>query len=488
MSHALFINGKWLDGEGSAFSSLNPANGETLWEGREASRSQTDAAITAAGAAFSAWSQRPLDERVSILRRFAGLLDENRAQLGDLIMRETGKARWDSLGEAGAMAAKLDISLKAYEERTGTHQKDAGGAVMQLTHHPHGVMGVIGPYNFPGHLPNGQIIPALIAGNTIVFKPSEITPLVAIETVRLWEAAGLPDGVLNLVQGARETGEQLVADTRVRGILFTGGVPAGTAIHRAMAGQPDRMLALEMGGNNPLIAWNIADKDAAAHVILRSAFISGGQRCTCARRLIVPDTEEGEAILSALLSLLDHIRIGDPAGEPTPFMGSLISAKAVDEVLAAQDDLVSKGGKIIRAAKRLDEGDAFVSPGIVDVTDAKDVPDREVFGPLLRIIRVATMDDAVREANDTAFGLAAGLLSDDRADFDVFAPRIRAGIVNWNRQTTGASSAAPFGGVGVSGNHRPAGYYSADFVAWPMSSLLAEGPVSDEKTTPGTGE
>lgn len=485
MSDGLFIEGSWQHGSGDAIVSHNPATGELLWEGTSASAGEVDSAITAAADAFPAWRRRTMEDRLVYVRRFSDLLAANKEKLGRLIAAETGKALWDALGEAGAMAGKTDISVRAYEERTGTTTADAAGAMMQVTHRPHGPMAVVGPFNFPGHLPNGHIVPALIAGNTIVFKPSEITPMVAEETVRLWEEAGLPPGVVNLVQGGRAVGEQLVADTRIAGVLFTGGVEAGAAIHKAMAGQPDRILALELGGNNPLIAWDVADKQATARVVLRSAYISSGQRCTCARRLIVPDTQEGADIIAAVDDVLSRIHIGDPMGTPAPFMGSLISARAATDVLAAQDDLIAKGARAIRKATRHEAGDAFLSPGLLDVTDVPDRPDREVFGPLLQVIRVPSFEAALDEANNTRFGLAAGLLSDRSDLFEHFSAEIRAGIVNWNRQTTGASSAAPFGGVGLSGNHRPAGYYAADYCAWPMASLIAEGALSDDGKTPG---
>jgi succinylglutamic semialdehyde dehydrogenase len=388
---------------------------------------------------------------------------------------------WDAATEAAAMIGKAELAARAYAERTPTKEAPAGAFTARVSHHPHGVMAVLGPFNFPGHLPNGHIMPALIAGNAIVFKPSEQTPAVAEFTVRLWEEAGAPAGVINLVQGARAPAERIVAHDAVDGVLFTGGVPAGRAIHRALAGQPEKIVALELGGNGPLVVWNAADLGAVAKLVVKSAYVTSGQRCTCARRLIVPAGPAGDATLDAVVSLIDRLAVGPPDAEPQPFIGPLISVAAADAVLAAQASWLSDGGVALRKSEKLGLGPAYLSPGLVDVTSLSQRKDEEVFGPLLQVIRVRDFDAAIEEANDTRFGLAAGLVSDDPALFARFEAEVRAGVLNWNRQTTGASGAAPFGGVGQSGNHRPAGYYAADYTAWPMASLIAPGAARDDE-------
>ena len=476
-----YIGGAWTDGDGAVMASCAPAGGETMWQGHAASEAQAEAAMAAAQAAFDAWAATPFDDRVAACERYAAIAAERKDEMARTIARETGKPLWDAATEAGAVAGKLTLALAAYHERTPTTEKEAGGASLRIAHRPHGVMAVIGPFNFPAHLPNGHIVPALIAGNTVVFKPSEQTPATAELMVSWWHEAGLPPGVVNLVQGGREVAEALVADERVAGVLFTGGVAAGTAIHRALAGRPDVILALELGGNNPLVAWDVADAEAAARVAVRSAYITSGQRCTCARRLIVADGEAGERVVQAVAAIIPRLRVGDPLSDPEPFMGPLIDARAAKGVLDAQDQKISAGARpIVRCQPG--PGDAYVTPGLIDVTDGGR-EDREVFGPLLQVVRVADFDAAVAEANDTRFGLAAGLLSDDAALWDRFKGRIRAGIVNWNRQTTGASGAAPFGGPGLSGNHRPAGYYAADYCAWPVASMMDTGPLADDEGT-----
>ncbi len=471
MTETLWIGGQWQAGKGALMQSINPATGMVIWQGNSAAADDVDAAIAAARNAFKRWGSCPFDERLKVIRAFANLLVERKAELAQAIMRETGKALWDAEGEVGAMAGKLDISLKAYEERTGSRESTNGPIRAKLTHRPHGVMAVFGPYNFPGHLPNGHIIPALLAGNTVVFKPSEQTPMVAEITMKLWQEAGLPDGVLNLVQGARETGMALSSHADINGLLFTGSVPTGQAIAKSLADRPEVITALELGGNNPLIVWGASDLEAAALLTIQSAYITTGQRCTCARRLIVPAGDEGDKILASLTNMMKAITVGQPDAEDQPFMGSLISAQVADGVLAAQEKLVAKGATaLVKAEKLSDIGDAFISPGLIDVTGVE-VEDEEIFGPVLQVYRVPTLEAAIDRANATRFGLSAGILTDDFAAQETFFNHIRAGIVNWNQPLTGASSAAPFGGIGASGNHRASAYYAADYCAWPMASL-----------------
>jgi len=362
--------------------------------------------------------------------------------------------------------------VKAYNDRTGTSESDVAGGHAVLRHRPHGVVAVFGPYNFPGHLPNGHIVPALLAGNTVVFKPSELTPGVAELTVKLWEKAGIPDGVINLVQGASATGKSLASHPGIDGLFFTGSSTVGHLLHKQFGGQPEKILALEMGGNNPLIVQDVADVDGAVHHALQSAFLSAGQRCTCARRLLVPKGKKGDAFLDRLVEVSSRIKVGEFDADPQPFMGSVISAEAAEKLLAAQSSLLEKGGKSLLEMKSLKPGTGLLSPGIIDATGL-DVTDEEFFGPLLTVYRYKGFDDALELANDTHYGLSAGILTDDRKLYERLVEEVRAGIVNWNRPLTGASSAAPFGGVGASGNHRPSAYYAADYCAWPMASLEA---------------
>ncbi|WP_250492204.1 succinylglutamate-semialdehyde dehydrogenase [Caballeronia sp. GAWG1-1] len=471
IQNQLYIGGEWVEGKGAAFASRNPATDSVVWQGNSASADDVERAVSSARRAFASWSAVSFDERVAIARRFAASLNENKEALADAIGRETGKPLWEARTEVAAMAAKVDISVQAYHERTGEKRAPMADGVAVLRHRPHGVVAVFGPYNFPGHLPNGHIVPALIAGNAVVFKPSELAPSVAAATVALWSEAGLPAGVLNLVQGEKDTGVALANHRQIDGLFFTGSSDTGTLLHRQFGGRPEIVLALEMGGNNPLVVAHTDDVDAAVHHTIQSAFLSAGQRCTCARRLFVPDDAFGERFMQRFAEVSANIRVGAYDQDPQPFMGAVISARAAARLVKAQAHLIEAGATPVLEMKQRAAHLGFVTPAILDVTHAADVPDEEHFGPLVQVTRYRTFDEAIERANDTAYGLSAGLLADDEAAWTHFQRTIRAGIVNWNRPTNGASSAAPFGGIGRSGNQRPSAYYAADYCSYPMASV-----------------
>ncbi len=484
MSGSHFIDGRWRPGNGPAFGSINPATGGKIWDGRAAAVQDVNAAVDAARAAFGQWSRLSVNQRISHLKAFAALLAEGKNDLARAIAMETGKPLWDAAGEAGAMVNKLDISITAYQERTGEKVAANGAMRTRLTHKPHGVLAVFGPYNFPGHLPNGHIIPALLAGNTVIFKPSELTPMVAEKTVELWEKSGLPAGVLNLVQGAKGTGIALSSHSGIDGLLFTGSAATGHVLAKQFAGTPHKILALELGGNNPLIVWDVEDIPSAAMITMQSAYITSGQRCTCARRLIVQEGPGGDRMIERLAAAIDGVRIGAFDDETEPFMGPVISKEAAGGLLAAQDQLKKKGGKVIREMAGMDRGPAYLTPGLMDVTNIADLPDEEHFGPFLKVSRMKDFTAAIEAANRTKYGLAAGLLSDSEDLFNQFYRDIRAGIVNWNQPLPGASSSAPFGGIGASGNHWPGAYYAADYCAYPVAGLEAGSNRVDSFPTP----
>lgn len=481
-----FIAGTWHEGQGHAVQSVDPAKKAVIWQAQSASTEQVNAAVNAARDAFVAWSDLPFDQRLGFVKRFAELLTENKQALALTIAQETGKPLWETATEVAAMIGKVAISERAYHERTGTVENAMPQGKAFIRHKAHGVVAVFGPYNFPGHLPNGHIVPALLAGNTIVFKPSDLTPLVAQKTVELWQQAGLPDGVLNLVQGEVETGKALASHPGIDGLFFTGSSRTGKILHEQFAGHPGKILALEMGGNNPLIVKDVSDIDATVHDIVQSAFVTSGQRCTCSRKLFIENTPQGDAILSRLLEVTKRIDVGHYDAENQPFMGAMISAGAAASMVTAQQQLVGLGAKSLIELTHTDTESGFVTPGIIDVTDIIDnMPDEEHFGPLLKVVRYSDFDQAIALANNTSFGLSAGLLSDSEDLYNHFFKRIRAGIVNWNRPITGASSAAPFGGIGESGNHRASAYYAADYCAYPVASVELDAVSMPASLSPG---
>lgn len=453
--------------------SHDPSTGALLWQGPHG---DVDAAVRAARAAFPAWATAPLDARLAIITRYRDLVRERAAPFAELIARETGKPLWDAQGEVASVAAKVDISIEAYHARTGTRVTEIAAGRQALRHKPHGVLAVLGPYNFPAHLPNGHIVPALIAGDTIVFKPSEQTPAVAEHMAALWRDAGLPPGVLNLVQGAANEGRALASHAGIDGLLFTGSATTGFALHEAFAGAPHKLLALEMGGNNPLIVWDVdpADTEAAAAIVIQSAYMSSGQRCTCARRLIVHESA-APRLIEVVAALIDRVIVDQPFADPAPFMGPVIDMRAAARLEDAAQAMTRSGARVIRPMRRLHDARPFVSPALIDTT-GHPASDEEHFGPLLQLIRVRDFDEALAQANATSFGLSASLVGGDAALYGRFWTGIRAGIVNWNRPTSGAASNAPFGGIGHSGNHRPAAYYAADYCAYPVASVETDRP------------
>ena len=470
---SLWINNHWVAGDGEPFQSLNPYDGDVVWLGNAATTVQVEAAVTAASRAFLDWRNTTLTERLAVIERFAQLVQQHQSQLAHIIATETGKPLWESTTEVAAMIGKVALSLNAYHERTGTRQRQQADTTMIVRHRPLGVMAVFGPYNFPAHLPNGHIIPALLAGNTIVFKPSELTPKTAQRMCELWQQAGIADGVINLLQGGRITGAALAMATGVDGVLFTGSAQTGHLLHQQFAGQPQKMLALEMGGNNPLVVGQeYGAIDAAVYTIIQSAFLSAGQRCTCARRLYIATGEAGDLLLARLVAVASHLLVGDPLATPAPFMGALISNVAADQIMLHQQQLLEAGGVALLMATR-GQG-AIVTPAIINVSAITDLADEEYFGPLLQVSRYDHFTQAVESANQTRYGLAAGLISTDDQQWQYFIDHIHAGIVNRNRPLTGASGDAPFGGPGASGNLRPSAYYAADYCAYPMASIEAE--------------
>ncbi len=452
--------------------SIDPAAGETVWEGPAASPAEVQAATDRARAAFPDWADRSRQDRIDAVKRYQAVLKDRAPQIAEAISRETGKALWETTAELGAMAGKVDISIRAYDERTGERTAETGFGHATLRHRPHGVAAVLGPFNFPGHLPNGHIVPALLAGDTVVFKPSEETPLTGQLMSEAFEAADLPTGVVNVVQGGRDTGAALL-DSGIDALMFTGSGAAGAHFRRKFADDPHVILALELGGNNPLVVWDAADAEAVAGIVVQSAFVTTGQRCSCARRLIVPEGPQGDAIVAAVDAMVQRLIFAPWNSTPEPYAGPLISVKAAEAALKALQDRIDMGAKIIRASGPVGNlPGAFVSPAIIDVTGV-DVPDEEMFAPFLSVTRVASFDAAVAEANATRYGLSAGLVSDDPANWDRFIRRIRAGVVNFNRPTTGAAGDMPFGGLGASGNHKPSAYYAADYCAYPVASFEA---------------
>jgi len=425
------VGGQFLPIAGNEIVSTNPARpAEVLWSGTPV-LSHVDIAVKAARAALPVWSQWPIEKRIAVLRRYQVIVARRKQEIGELICDETGKAMWDSQAEAGILAGKVDITLDDSEFGGFGRVKEfsfnlSESRIGRCNYKPHGVMAVIGPYNFPAHLPNGHIVPALLMGNTVILKPSEKTPATGQALVEMFhealEAEGAPAGVVNLVQGGPQTAIKLTTNPDIDGILFTGSWPVGRKILEANLDHPGKMVALELGGNNPAVVMPDAHLEQAVIEVVRAAFVTTGQRCTCTRRLIVHE-DIAERFTAAVVKAASALVVGDPRSEKPVFIGPLISEVARGTVLAFQAKLIESGAEsLLKAEPRSTDGSTeghYITPGILRVdrfsaTDSCDAGcDMEVFGPLLRITTVASLDEAIEQANATRYGLAASIFTTD---------------------------------------------------------------------------
>jgi succinylglutamic semialdehyde dehydrogenase len=468
--------------------SYEPATGAEVWRGMSGN---VDLDVAAAREAWPKWAAKALNDRIEIVRSIAGRVRAESDKLAELISRETGKPLWASRAEVENVVAQVDSAIKAYAERTSQRCIEGKpGNRTALRHKPHGVLAVVSPFNQPAQIPNGHIVPALIAGNAVIFKPSEKTPAVAAFLTELYHKAGVPAGVLRLLQGGPAIGQELSKHAGIDGMLFTGSSNTGFQLSRQFATRPNKILALEMGANNPIIVWDTNDIHSAAVIVVQSAFGGAGQVCTAARRLIVRESL-ADAVFTEVKRISDRLLISDPYSDPPPFMGPVIDNETADGLTESFVTLMSHGGRPIKHMARPIAGRPFLTPGIIDITSMAERPDIELFGPLLQCVRVADFEEAIREANNTRFGLSASLIGGTAAQYNQFWSNSRAGITNWNSTTHGASASAPFGGIGLSGNHRSSGYYAADHCAYPVVSseneelraILGIGLKDEEYTT-----
>lgn len=479
-----YINGQWVKGQGTILESINPGYGTVFWQGTSATKQEVAEAYHAAQHALFPWSTLDFQSRANYTQKFAQLIEKKRHELANLIALETGKPLWEAHTEVNAVIGKINLSIQAYHERTEAKVTQTAEANACLRFKPHGVVVVLGAFNFPAHLSNGHIIPALLAGNTILYKPSEHTPAVAEFVMQCWHESGLPPGVINCLQGDVTCGKALLSQ-EIQGVYFTGSYATGLRIHQQFSNKPEVILALEMGGNNPLIIDEVIDLDAAVYNTLLSTLITAGQRCTCARRIIIPDSSQGDEFLNRFINLCSSIKIGPFDQVPEPFMGPVISHEQALKHIHSQQKIIDAGGSPLMSMKLLIDDTGLLSPGIIDMTHFVNPPDEEVFAPLVQIYRYSDFEQAITLANQTRYGLVAGLFSDNEQHYRQFYQHTRAGLINWNRPTTGAASSLPFGGVGLSGNHRPSAYFAADYCAYPVASMEQPLLRMPEKMLPG---
>lgn len=469
-SKGQYINGTWVKGKGTVLESLNPAYGTIFWQGTCSTREEVNIAMEAAEKALPLWSKKSFEERTVPIKEFAKQVEKRRDVLARLISTETGKPLWEALTEVTAVVGKINLSIQAYKERSWPQENKTLEANACLRYKAHGVVAVLGAFNFPAHLSNGHIVPALLAGNTVLYKPSELTPAVAELIMDCWHDSQLPEGVINCLQGDAQSG-RLILNHTIQGVYFTGSYATGLAIHRQFSERPEVILALEMGGNNPLVIDEVKDINAAVYQTLLSTLITSGQRCTCARRVMIPNNAMGDEFLKLFINACKKVNVGPYDQAPEPFMGPVISYIQAIKHLHAQKQLIDTGAESLLEMRLLKEYTGLLSPGIVDMTRVFSPADDEIFAPFVQIYRYDYFDQAIQMANQTRYGLAAGLLSDNAEHYQHFFENIRAGLINWNRPTTGAASSLPFGGVGCSGNHRPSAYFAADYCSYPIASM-----------------
>ncbi|VEB37673.1 succinylglutamate-semialdehyde dehydrogenase [Legionella cherrii] len=482
-----YISGQWIQGHGTTLESLNPAYGTLFWQGTNATQQEISSAYHAAHQALFPWSALDFETRANYIQKFAKQIEKNRDQLARLIALETGKPLWEAHTEVNAVIGKINLSIQAYQERTGTKITKTTEANACLRFKPHGIVVVLGAFNFPAHLSNGHIVPALLAGNTILYKPSEHTPAVAEFVMQCWHESELPPGVINCLQGDATCAKVLLAQD-IQGVYFTGSYATGLRIHQQFADKPEVILALEMGGNNPLVIDEVTDLEAAVYHTLLSTIITAGQRCTCARRVIIPDSTQGDEFLQRFIKMCTSVKVGPFDQKPEPFMGPVISHVQALKHIHSQKNLTESGGISLLPMTLLAEYTGLLSPGIIDMTHFENPPDEEIFAPLVQIYRYTDFEHAIYLANQTRYGLVAGLFSNNEQNYQQFYQHVRAGLINWNRPTTGAASSLPFGGVGLSGNHRPSAYFAADYCAYPVASMEQSLLTMPEQIVPGIGD
>ena len=473
--HGLYINGHWQAGMGDEFRSVEPASQQIVWQGHAASIQQTNQAIEAASQAFTLWRCKDISERLLYIHRFEQLIRIHNNALALAICDDTGRPLWDSLQEVENLIGNIQLAFEAHQQRAGGRVIPLQSGHIQLKHRPHGALTVICSSSMPALLSCGQIIPSLLAGNTVIYKPSERTPKVAEYLMKLWQQTEIPDGVINLIQGSANVASHLCSHCDISGVLFTGKTSTGITLNQQLAHQPNKLVSLQMSANNPLIVDEVNNLSAAAYQVIYSAFVSTGQRCTNIKRLYIPDSHFGDELTAQLIEYSHSLIIGRYDEQPAPFMGPMLNIASAKQVVKQQQNLLSCGANVLLSANQAEEKSAFLSPGLLDITHMKRTDDceydEEIFGPVLQIHRYKDFDQAIELANQSKFGLAASLISDKENHFLEFDRHICAGVITWNHPITGMIGAAPFGGIGLSGNHRSGNWYAADYCSYPATTM-----------------
>jgi len=439
-------------------------------------------AVARARAAFPSWRDAGLASREKVLRRFAALVKDRCDELAHLLAREVGKALWDARAEAALLPSKVEVTLS--EGMRPVAPLEAGPGA-RAVFNPRGVLAVLGPFNFPAHLPNGHIVPAFAMGNTVVWKPSELAPAVAHWVEGAWREAGLPPGVLEVVDGPAQTGQFLALHRDVDALLFTGSWAVGHSLARLLLEQPWKLVALELGGKNAMIVLHDADLSLAVAEAAVSICATTGQRCSSTSRIFV-EKQVIDEFTERLVRVLRGVRIGPPL-EPGVFMGPLVSHAAHAKLLRYRALAKEAGGeRVLDVDPPLPA--PFVGPGVVRFSETRQThayQREEIFGPEVALYPVEGLEHAIAAVNDSDFGLVASIITAERAQFLHCMGRVQTGLLNWNRGTIGASGRLPFGGTKRSGNDRPAGVLSTLYCSQPQAYLEHTGGFDPGALPPG---
>jgi succinylglutamic semialdehyde dehydrogenase len=486
-----YINGQWHLSENpdETWEVKSPANLKDLVVKASAKFDHSAQAVEAARKAYLPWAHMGLEKRKQYLQRLKEVFLAKAPELAEIIARETGKPLWESKTEAANLANKIDITLNHSLKLVAEEEvKDALPGISGFVRFkPRGVMAVLGPFNFPAHLPNGHIIPSLITGNTVIFKPSDKTPGVGQWMAQAFAAADFPPGVFNMVQGMAEVGKRLVAHESVDGILFTGSYEVGLKIKQDTLNHFWKILVLEMGGKNATVVWDDADIKKAVYESLIGSFMTAGQRCSGTSRIILHPKIK-DVFIDRFYSAAKKLKIGHWRDEP--FMGPLISADAVEKFIRFQEIAKREGAESLMRGKALtvDKEGYYVTPSInmVNAFDPKSVYQKsEIFGPNVAIFTTDSFDEALRINNSSGFGLVMALFTKKRELYEQALIEAQVGQLNLNRTTNGASSKLPFGGMNKSGNDRPSAHFAVQYTTVPISSLEDMTPLSFNNMPPG---
>ncbi|MGE0761840.1 MAG: succinylglutamate-semialdehyde dehydrogenase [Bdellovibrionales bacterium] len=486
-----FIDGRFLQPDRSdcQWSIKSPCDVKDLVFEAQGQNSHIERACLAAKAAYPKWAALSQGERANYLLRLKEVFQAHAGSWAEIISRETGKPLWEGKNEVATMINKIDITLNFSMKLVAEEKVTAAlpGVDGYVRYKPRGVMAVIGPFNFPGHLPNGHIIPALACGNTVVFKPSDKTPATGQFMAEMYQKAELPPGVFNLIQGQGEAGKRLSASEYVDGILFTGSYEVGLKIKQETLHHHWKILALEMGGKNATVVWDDADLEKAVYETVIGSFLSAGQRCSCTSRILVHKRVR-DKFVDNFYANAKKLTIGH--WRDNVFMGPLIDSSAVDKFIRFQEIAKREGAESLMRGKALEMNPAghYVTPSInlVPKFDTNSVYQKsEIFGPNVAIYTVEDFDEAMMINNSTGFGLVMALFSKNRALYEKALLEAKVGLLNWNRTTNGASSRLPFGGMGKSGNDRPSAHFAVQYCTVPVASLEDMLPFEAGKTMPG---